>query len=221
MATPKLDFADKYDPAHAQRYYERHRTGLRRRVTTWREAGMARTALRIAGDPQSVLDIPCGTGRFWELLTEKKERRIYAADLNLPMLQTGLRERPREITERIQGFQTSAFAISLPDNFVECVFCIRLLHHIGKSADRLVLLKELARVASSAVIVSLWIDGNYMAMRWRKRRGPLRDDMNLNRYVIPRDVIETEFRQAGLRPVRRIDFLRFYAHAAMYVLRKD
>ena len=41
---------------------------------------MARRALALAGNPKSVLDLPCGAGRFWELLAENPERELYAAD---------------------------------------------------------------------------------------------------------------------------------------------
>ena len=81
----ELEFSKKYDDARAQRYFIKHKSGVARRLNTWREAGMARQALRLAGNPQSVLDLPSGTGRFWDLLAEEPGRKIYAADLNPSM----------------------------------------------------------------------------------------------------------------------------------------
>jgi SAM-dependent methyltransferase len=218
MTDGELAFSRKYDAEHARRYLEKHGHGFWRRLNTWREAGMARQALLLAGRPQSVLDLPCGTGRFWSLLAEEPRRKLYAADLNPAMFETGLKFRPQAITRRIETFQASAFSIPKSDNFVECVFSIRLLHHLAKPEDRLAMLREFKRVTSSTIIVSLWIDGNYRAMleqRRPERRGPSRD-----RYVISRSVIEHEFEQCGLSVVGRVDFLKYYSMWAAYVLKK-
>lgn len=218
MNPGELTFSQKYDTAHAQRYFEKHQRGFWRRLNTWREAGMARRALSIAGRPKSVLDLPSGTGRFWNLLAEEPERKIFAADLNPAMFDTGLKFRPEHITRRIEAFQSSAFSIPKPDNFVECVFCIRLMHHIEKSEDRLKILREFKRVTASTIIISLWIDGNHQARRQMKR--PERPGPSRDRFVIPRTVIEKEFAECGLKVIGRVDFLRFYSMWAAYVLQK-
>lgn len=214
----ELEFSKKYDAEHARAYLDKHQRGFWRRLNTWRETAMARRALHLAGDPSSVLDLPCGTGRFWELLAEHPGRRIFAADLNPAMFETGMKYRPPAITTRVEVFQASAFSIPQPDNFVECVFSIRLLHHIPKSEDRLAILREFKRVASSTIVLSLWIDGNYRAMRQQRR--PDRPGPSQDRYVIERSVIEQEFRQCGLTKLARVDFLKFYSMWAAYVLKK-
>ena len=218
VTNPELEFSRKYDAEHARFYLDKHQRGFWRRLNTWREIGMARRALRLAGDPASVLDLPCGTGRFWPLLAEKPERKVFAADLNPAMFETGMMCRPPAITSRVEVFQGSAFSIPKPDNFVECVFSIRLLHHIPKSEDRLAILREFKRVASSTVILSLWIDGNYRALRQKRRL--VRPGPSQDRYVIPRSVIEQEFEQCGLTTLARVDFLKFYSMWAAYVLKK-
>ena len=218
MTDNELSFSRKYDDAHARRYFEKHRRGFWRQLNTWREAGMARQALVLAGRPQSVLDLPCGTGRFWDLLAEEPRRQIYAADLNSAMFETGMKSRPATLTRRIETFQASAFSIPKPDEFVECVFSIRLMHHIEKAHDRLAILREFRRVTSSTIIVSLWIDGNYRAML-EQRRAP-RCGPSGDRYVISRSIIENEFGQCGLSIVGRVDFLKYYSMWAAYVLKK-
>ena len=116
---PHYEFSEKYDSEHARRYFEKHNSGFWRRLSNWREIDMARKALVIAGRPRSVLDLPCGTGRFWPLLAEEPERRIYAADNSRDMLDVGMDLRPPAVTARIEkAFQCSAFASGLPDNFV-------------------------------------------------------------------------------------------------------
>lgn len=224
-SSPHYAFAAKYDAVHAREYYEKHDRGLARQLSNWREHALARKALKLAGNPASVLDLPCGTGRFWDLLTEREDRRILVADNSQHMIDTGLRLRPPEITRQIaESHCCSAFATGLPDAAVESVFCFRLLHHIGKSEDRVRMLRELSRVAAKSVIVSLWVDGNFKAWRRRKieeRRAARRDEAEQNRFLVPAGQAEAEFRQAGLRVVGYSDFLPGYAMWRAYVLIKE
>jgi SAM-dependent methyltransferase len=219
---PHYEFSDKYDPTHAKQYFEKHQSGLGNRLITWREVAMARQALVMAGRPKTVLDLPCGTGRFWEMLAEEPQRVIYAADNSQDMINTGLKFRPPAITARVaESFQCSAFSTGLPDDFVECVFSIRLMHHIEKSEDRILMLKEFARISADKIILTLWVDGNWGAWqraRLESRRAARNVRGTRNRFVIPRSQIEREFAAAGLNVVGHIDFLRFVDKKRIYVL---
>lgn len=219
---PHYKFSDKYDPAHAKQYFDKHQSGLGNRFVTWREVGMARQALVMAGRPKTVLDLPCGTGRFWELLAEEPGRVIYAADNSRDMINTGLQYRPPAVTERIADtYQCSAFSTGLPDRFVECVFSIRLMHHIEQSADRIAMLKEFARISSGKIILTLWVDGNlgaWQRARLERKRAAGKTRGTRNRFVIPRRQIEQEFAAAGLQVVGHIDFLKYIDKKRIYVL---
>ena len=221
---PHYEFSDKYDPKHAKQYFEKHHASLGDRFITWRETAMVREALAMAGRPSTVLDLPCGTGRFWALLAEEPERRIYAADNSQAMIDEGLRMRPPAVTSRLAGtYQCSAFATGLPDKFVQCVCSIRLMHHIEKSEDRILMLKEFARVSADTVIVTLWVDGNFGA--WQRarleerRRRAGKDTGARNRLVIPRAQFEREIAAAGLQIVGHVDFLKRIDKKRAYVLR--
>lgn len=220
----ELDFSRKYDREHARQYLEKHQDGLARRVSHWRDVQLARRALKLAGEPRRVLDLPCGAGRFWPMLCELPERVVLAADNSADMLTTARAAQPSEVVARILSFQTSAFAIDLDANAVDCVFCIRLLHHIELPEHRLAILREFYRVSRDTVILSLWVDGNYKA--WKRHRLEAaraargRPAQNQNRFVVARPVIEEEFRQAGFRVLAHLDFLPGYAMWRSYVLRK-
>jgi ubiquinone/menaquinone biosynthesis C-methylase UbiE len=218
--TPRLEFSEKYDETQARRYFEKHGKGFGRRLSNWRERVMLRKALKLAGNPKTVLDLPAGTGRFWEMLAGSPDRKIYAADYSNDMLMMGLHMRPDHVTRRIRPLKCSAFSIPLADGAVESVFCARLLHHIGEREDRRAMLREMARVASQSVCVSLWIDGNYKARRRRKLEARRKKKGYQNRFVIPRKIIEEDLRSAGLRPIGRVDFLRFYSMWSTYVMQK-
>lgn len=221
MSKPiKLDFSEKYDEQHAREYFHKHRRGLSRRLSNQRDQQLARRALTLVGDPGLVLDLPCGAGRFWPLLAEKPNRVIIGADNSEAMLNTALEAQPTDVVKRVRPLHTSAFDIALPDNAVDSIFCMRLLHHIGEPAHRLAILKEFERVSRDSVIVSLWVDGNLKAWK-RKRLERTRGQKDYqNRFVLPTDTVEEEFRQAGFRIQERLDFLPLYAMWRVYVLRK-
>ena len=188
-----MEFSSKYHSAeHAQNYYSKHNSGLLRRLSNRLEQGVARKALRQAGNPRSVLDIPCGAGRFWELLAEDRSRKLYAMDNSQHMIDAALAEQHHATSSRFETRQASAFEIPLAANAVECIFCIRLMHHIGQREDRLALLKEFSRVTSDSIIISLWVDGNYMAWRRKRNEAHRKGHRYQNRFVIPDGVFERE-----------------------------
>jgi len=167
-----------------------------------------------------VLDLPCGAGRFWPMLAEKPNRVIIGADNSESMIKTALQGQPADVVKRVQPLHTSAFDIALPDNSVDSIFCMRLLHHIGEAEHRRVILREFERVTRDSVIVSLWVDGNFKA--WKRKRAerdrPSHDYQN--RFLIPAAMIEKEFEQAGFRIQEQLDFIPLYAMWRVYVLRK-
>ena len=225
MAGPiKLDFSEKYDDQHAQEYLLKHQDNLARRLSHKRDEQLARGALAMAGEPGLVLDLPCGAGRFWPMLAEKSNRVIIGADNSASMLKVATVAQPADVVKRVRPLQTSAFAIDLPDNAVDSIFCMRLFHHIGESAHRKTILSEFQRVSRDSVILSLWVDGNFKAWRRKKleeRRSAKADQDNYqNRFVLPADTVEEEFKAAGFRIQERLDFLPFYAMWRVYVLRK-
>jgi SAM-dependent methyltransferase len=197
---------------------------LSRRLSQRRDEQLGRKALSRAGDPGLILDLPCGSGRFWPMLGEKPNRVIIAADGSAASIAAACALQPADVAARIRPLQTTAFAIDLPDNSVDSIFSMRMLHRIGDAAQRLKMLKEFHRVTRETLIVSLWIDGNFKA--WKRKRleqrrhlhGLHRDEHN--RFVIPRALAEAEFKQAGFRIQERLDAVPLYALWRVYVLCK-
>lgn len=220
----QLEFSRKYDEAHAQQYFHKHQDGIARRLSNLRDQQLARRALAIAGDPSLVLDLPCGAGRFWPLLAEKKNRVILAADNSPHMLEVARGAQAADIVARVHTFQASAFDIGLGDAAVDCIFCMRLLHHIADPAHRQAMLQEFHRVTRDTLIVSLWVDGNFKAWRRKRleaRRATRGKGENQNRFVVNRKVIESEFTAAGFDIIGAQDFLPGYAMWRVYTLRKQ
>lgn len=215
----KLEFSEKYNETHARCYFDKHEQGFWRRLSNWRDHQICTKALKIAGNPKSILDMPCGTGRFWDLLAKDPERKLWASDNSQDMINTALKFRPPETAKRFETFKGSAFDLPVEDDFVQSIFCIRLLHHIGEHEDRMKLLAELARVASDTIIVSLWVDGNIAAWKRKRLEAKRKGKPYQNRFVIPQATIEDEFREGGLTIEARLDFIKYYAMWRTYVLK--
>jgi len=216
----KLEFSEKYDDEHAQRYLRKHKDGLGRQLSHKRDLQLARTALKRVGEPGLVLDLPCGAGRFWPMLAEKSNRVIIGADNSASMVKIATQAQPAAVVERVRPLQTSAFDIALPDNSVDSIFCMRLLHHIGEAEHRLAILREFQRVTRDSVILSLWVDGNFKAWKRKRAEKERAQEGYQNRFVLPAATVEAEFEQAGFRVQEHLDFIPLYAMWRVYILRK-
>ncbi|NWA00784.1 class I SAM-dependent methyltransferase [Pseudomonas gingeri] len=215
----ELEFARHHAREHARVYREIGPEGLLYRLGYWRERQLMRHALKIAGEPGLVLDLPCGSGRFWSVLAERGNRVVLAADSSQDMLDHCAAHHSLELLKRVRTFQSSVFAIGLPENAVDCIFCVQLFAYVADKAQRLAMLREFHRVSRDTVIVSLWVDGNVMA--WRRRRLAAHSGLNSQRVVLGKALIEAEFQEAGFEIVGHRDFLPGYAMRRVYVLRKD
>jgi len=221
MQTKNLAFSSKYTFQHALKYHDKHRNTLGHRLSNWREQRMAARALALAGDPATVLDLPCGTGRFWPLLARKEDRTILAADNSEAMLSVAREVNPPELLARVKTFPCSAFDIQMGNDSVDHIFCMRLLHHITRPVDRLAILSEFYRVTRDTVALSLWVDGNYKAVQRKKLEARRTYKTYQNRIVLNHAVVEREFTDAGFVIAGHIDFLKFYAMWRVYVLKKN
>ncbi|MFC1550751.1 methyltransferase domain-containing protein [Candidatus Neomarinimicrobiota bacterium] len=98
----------------------------------------------------SILDIPCGYGRFHQILNAYGD--VYAADKYQLIVQ--YQEEELGIVKSTKV--CTADSIPYPDNFFNVVFCLRLMQHIHDSNERVKIYKELNRVSKEWVIVSLY-----------------------------------------------------------------
>ena len=188
---------------------------------------MARKALELAGSPRSILDLPCGAGRFWPLLAEQKGRWLLAADYSTGMLEVARQFQPAELLSRFGLLQSSAFRIALADEAVDNIFCMRLFHHIGNREDRLRILREFHRVTRQSVCLSLWIDSYWQG--WRRRRLERQRALGKkpyqrgyqDRFVLSPETVEAEFQMAGFTVAGKVDMLPGWSIWRTYVLRKE
>ena len=194
---------------------------LARGLTAWREVHLLRNALDLAGQPNSILDLPCGTGRLWPLLLEKSNRMLIGADDCADMLAVAQTTYPTG--RQFRYLQTSAFAIDLPDSAVDCIFCVRLFPLVRSTVHRQQILREFHRVTRDTLILSLWVDGN--VQNWRRQAAARREQpagsIPASRQVVDKKQIEAEFATTGFDMLGSLDFLPLFQMARTYVLRKQ
>jgi len=222
MATSEdkvLEFSRIYDEARAKHYLEKHKSGFWHRVSNRLEQHMAARGLAVAGEPKSVLDLPCGAGRFWDLLARVPDRQLMAADSSQDMINAALKFQSPHIARRFKVFQTSGFEITLPDAAVECIFSMRFLHHFSMEEDRAKVFREFHRVSRDTVCLSLWVDGNVQASRRRRFESRRQTPPSQSRFLFNRSQIEHEFRQCGFDSIGSVDMLPGFSMWRTYVLK--
>lgn len=113
--TPSLAFSDKYSATHAKQYFEKHNDGFWRKLSNYFDHQQIRKALKTAGEPMHVLDVPCGTGRFWELLENKPDRKVMTCDYSQNMINTAVQFRQtnpvRMITQLLLNVVSMALCV--------------------------------------------------------------------------------------------------------------
>jgi len=213
------DKKDHYAQNRAGAYAKHHDKNLRTRLTTYRERQLLGRSLALAGVPDVVLDLPCGTGRFWPAIADAGVTRLIAADNSESMLKVADRYRLRsDYPENL--LQTSAFDINLADSSVDFIACMRFFHHLVHRQDRLDALAELNRVSRRFAAISLWVDGNLGAWRRRGMKSTKIERGYGRRVCVARSDIESDFGAAGFSVIEHFDVWPKITMWRLYLLEK-
>jgi SAM-dependent methyltransferase len=192
------------DAAVAADYDLRRFTTPRRRRRNIRKWRAIRRALDLAGDIRSVIDLPCGTGRFTGHLA-RLGMNVVGSDISLQMMREAATS--EIIGHRgIAGYvQADAEALPFNDRSLDCVVSIRFMFHVDPITRRR-MLREMGRVSSQWLIIDYRhrYSARWVAWRIRHALGLLQDVPER----VSRSELESEFRDAGLTirnviPVRR------------------
>lgn len=147
------DYQRKYfyrDKSVAESYHRErftHRRGIQR-DRALRKA-MDR-ALKWVPEVRSLLDLPCGTGRFTEFFCAR-DLNYFATDISQEMLDVLLRDHPaRNLRSKL--IRCDGEFMPFKDNAFDCVVCIRLFQLIPQAA-KADILKEMRRVSNKWLIV--------------------------------------------------------------------
>jgi len=208
----------KYRNSDLARYYAtKHDKTLTKRISNWRERRVMANALNMLAPFESVIDLPTGTGRFWETLAGY-DIQLLGSDRSAEMLKLTARFDPLLKRQPLR-FVSSALEIPLPDKSVDVVFCSRLFHHFPDHQAQVALLKELGQIARKGVVVSF-----FDAASWKHRRRLRRQARShklSQRYGVTRDEITQEAHEAGLAPLGMYALLRGFAELTAVAFRHE
>jgi SAM-dependent methyltransferase len=132
--------------------YDFHRFSTpERQKRNARKWAAIRKALSLATGVRTILDLPCGTGRFTGALA-REGFEVVGSDISMEMLRKAA-SIPDGKQRAIFGYvQANAEHLPLRDDSLDCVVCIRFMMHVDP-ATRVRMLREFRRVSRRWVIV--------------------------------------------------------------------
>jgi SAM-dependent methyltransferase len=199
---------DFYRSAQVAEDYDFHRfSSPERQKRNARKWAAIRKALSSTTGVRTILDLPCGTGRFTGALA-RDGYEVIGSDISLEMLQkaatvelgrTGDGKPPT-----VHGYvQANAEHLPLRDACLDCVVCIRFMMHVD-GATRVRMLKEFRRVSRRWVVVDYRhkYTFRYLLSHTFGKLGLGRTPLDR----VSREGLEQEFRDAGfaVREVVRV-----------------
>ena len=172
MATPNKSLhsysaRDSYQAYSVAEEYEQVRfSGLLGRYRRARELNAISYLVSLLPDGITVVDCPCGTGRWWPVLA-RRARHIVALDISEGMLRFA-REQAEKSSIEVEVRYGDAQCLPLPDCSVDYAFSHALTKHLPVPIQYTVL-DEFARVARFGVICSFGIFSHLTYEFWRRR----------------------------------------------------
>jgi len=191
---------DFYRDAAVAADYDHHRFTTprrqRRNVRKWRAI---QRALDQAADVGSVLDLPCGTGRFTGHLA-RLGLKVIGSDISLQMMREAALSPAIQHTGLVGYVQDDAELLPFRDRCLDCVISIRFMFHVDPVTRRRIL-REMGRVSRRWLVIDY---RHKYSLRWLWWR--IRHAIGLLAEVperVSREGLRSEFRDAGLS-IRRI-----------------
>jgi SAM-dependent methyltransferase len=115
----------------------------------------------------TVLDVPCGTGRFIPVLASAG-CPVLAGDVSAEMLAVA-RRAALEAGAACACVALDARRVPVPDGSVELAMAMRLLHRVREPAERVAVLRELGRASRRWVLFSFYNRRSLRGLRDRLR----------------------------------------------------
>jgi SAM-dependent methyltransferase len=196
-----------YQSEEVAKDYDFHRWGsperARRNVRKWRTI---LRALALADGVRSILDLPCGTGRFTGGLA-RSGYDVVGADIASEMMRVARGQVGP--APRFLGFvRADAEQLPFPTGAFDCVMSIRFLFHVDP-ASRLAILRDMARVSRRWLVLDYRHKYAYRYLMWKVRRALRLTETSLER--VGRADLDRECEAAGIRIVRIFPVARVFS----------
>lgn len=185
--------------------YDEHRFRTPRRIRrNARKWNAIQKALALTGGVKSVVDLPCGTGRFTGHLA-RAGYEVVGSDISLEMMQQASRL-PSVQHANIAGYvRADAEALPFGTKSVDCLVTIRFLFHVDPQTRRR-MLREFGRISRRWIIADYRHKYSLRYAVWK-----LGDTLGLTKKPFERvslKSMKSEFEDAGLRVVKIIPVRR-------------
>jgi len=194
------------------RGYEANRYSKRRRGKRLDRAdkAFAQKIYNMLGDNSCIVDVPCGSGRFYDIFSKAKSLIMVDCDHN--MLKVA-REKYGQ-AENVKMLQADISSLPLDDNLADLCFCMRLFHHMETEKIAFDTLKELARVSRKYVALSF-----YNRNCWRYYSRKLRNK-KVTGYYFSFSYMTALGKQLGLEIVMRHPRINLVEQQCMVLFKK-
>lgn len=207
---PDGDYSYKrefYRDSQVAQDYDAHRFGTPgRKRRDRRKWATILKALEMTSGIGTVLDIPCGTGRFTGHLLDR-DYAVLGADISAEMMDVA-RGRFSGSGKLLGFIETDAEHMALTKHSVDCVMSIRFLHHVD-SVTRVQILREMSRISRRWVILDYRHRYSFRYTMWRVQRL-----LRLTRAAFPRvsrAQLEGELSEGGLTLVKIFPVARVFS----------
>ena len=182
--------------------YERRRyKGIDQKIVDSRERNILKKILkRMTSYSRLALDVPCGYGRFSQLLLERNFS-IVSSDLSFHMVNRAVHRDLGKDNQKHLGCIVDAKKL-MP--FMACsfdiVFCMRFFHHVHEKKERETILKEFSRISRKWLILSYY-EINQLHLLQRKLRKKMNKSRTRIKMISNKDFYE-EAEKTGWRAIK-------------------
>ena len=186
-------------------------------LVAWHERHIVRAAMNgYPLTPLSVADIPCGTGKLSQVLTDCN-LRIVGGDVSAQMISIarGYDSRDRSIVDFVR---LDAVNCPFKDSTFNYVITLRLMHRVPREVRRHVI-AEAARISKDHVIISYGINSHFQNIRSKLRRMFVKDPLYLS-FGVSKIEIEKEIAEAGLHIMKAFPVLWGFSREAILLTSK-
>ena len=198
---------------HEVEEYERKRyRGIDQRLVHRREEKLLRGILRKIGEgPLLVLDVPCGYGRFSDLLLDK-DFSLVSSDISFPMVKRARAKSGHPHSRFLSGVVADAKpGLPFRKGAFSLLLSMRFFHHVHEKKERESILKEFSRATSDWVILSYYQKNLFHILQRKFRRRIKKSRTRIK--MIPRKELCKEAEGAGLKVVKISPLFRgIHAH---------
>lgn len=180
-----------------------------------REVVILAAFLRQIGPIRSLLNLPCGTGRFSDVLEARgrPDRVVYADDS--PAMLGQARENLAAGGGTIPELKRLDVTRDELDETFDLVLCVRLLHHLKSDEDRRRALSFLTRAARDALILTVASTSTWRG--WSRARRARLGRRRGGESIVPLSAVARELDDLGFR-VERIAYVHRLFSSQTWVL---